>query len=145
MADWSAIRAALASQMDTASVRESSSTNFTIGMLPCVKVERISEIEIWEARGGRGAGFEYRLARIEGKLLVSSSKDLGRAQVDAEGIVEELFVAARTGLRLGFPGIVEDSWLDSASLGMQEFAGSELYGADLRWIVKVMETATRTS
>jgi hypothetical protein len=146
MADWAAIRAAIATQMGLAAgVRDSSSTNFSIGMLPAVKVERISSLEIYDARGGRGAGFEYRLARVEGKLLVATAADKGRAQVQAETVVEALFVAARTGLRLGYPGIVEDSWLDTASFGMQEFGGSELYGADLTWIVKVMETATRTS
>lgn len=147
MADWSGVRAALATQMDTAaSVRSSSSTDLSrVGMLPAVKVERISSLSINDSRGGRGAGFESRIARIAGKLIVASAADVGRNQVAAETTVEELFVAARTGLRLGYGGTVEDSWLESASLGEVEWGGITYYGADLTWVVEVIETAERTS
>jgi hypothetical protein len=147
MADWAGIRAAIATQAGTAAgIREATSTKLSvIGMLPAVKVERVSSLSINDARGGRGAGFESRIARIAGKLLVSSASDLGRAQTDAETLVELLYVAARTGLTLGFATIVEDSWLDSAVLGMQEFGDQSLYGADLEWVVKTMESVERTS
>ena len=147
MADWSAIRAALATQMGlAASVRSSTSTDLSgAGMLPAVKVERMLSLSINDARGGRGAGFEARIARIEGKLIVASAADIGRNQVKAETTVEELFVAARTGLRLGYGGIVEDSWLESAEVGEVEFGGITYYGADLTWVVKVIEPATRKS
>ena len=108
-------------------------------MLPAVKVERISSLEINPARGGRGAGFEARVARVEGKLLVARASDVGRSQVVAEGVIEELFAAARSGLRLGYSTIVEDSWLDVASMGEVAFGGSDYYGADLTWIVKTID------
>lgn len=147
MADWAGIRAAIATQMDAAaSLRESTSTSLSgVGMLPAVKVERVSSLEINDARGGRGAGFEARIARVAGKLLMSRAADVGRAQVDVEGVVEELFVAARTGLRLGYSTIVEDSWLDKADIGEVEFGGGTYYGADLEWVVKTMEVAERSS
>ena len=147
MADWSGIRAAIATQMSAApSIRESTSTKLSgVGMLPAVKVEVLAYLDINGSRGGRGAGFEARMARITGKLLVSKASDVGRAQPAAETAVEELFVAARTGLRLGYSTIVEDSWLESASVGTVEFAGVPFYGADLTWLVEVIEPATRTS
>jgi hypothetical protein len=147
MADWSGIRAALATQMGLAEgIRESTSTKLSgFGMLPTVKVEGITSLEIYDQRGGRGAGFEYRIARIAGKLLVATAADIGRTQVTTETYVERLFVAARTGLKLGYPTVVEDSWLDSARVGQQEYGGKQLHGADLEWIVKVMETVERTS
>ena len=145
--DWSGIRAALATQAGTAAgIREATSTKLSgVGMLPTVKVEGITSLEIYDQRGGRGAGFEYRLARIAGKLLVASQADVGRNQVDTETYVERLFVAARTGLRLGYATIVEDSWLDTARIGQQEYGGDQFHGADLEWIVKVMESVERTA
>ena len=147
MADWSAIRAALAAQSALASgIREATSTRLSvIGMLPSVKVEAVTSLEINTARGGRGMGFEARIAHIAGKLLVSSAADVGRTQIDTEALVERLFEQARTGLRLGFPAAVEDSWLDIASIGPQSYGGQELHGADLEWVVKVMEEVTRTA
>ena len=147
MANWSGIRAALATQASAAaSVRESTSTSLTnVGMLPAVKVERLSSLSINDARGGRGAGFESRIARVEGKLLVAKAADVGRSQIVAETVVEELFVAARTGLRLGYSTIVEDSWLEEAAVGTVEFGGASFYGADLTWVVEVIETAVRSS
>lgn len=147
MADWAAIRAAIATQAGTAAgIREATSTNLSgVGMLPTVKVERIVSLDINDARGGRGAGFESRIARIAGKLLVASASDIGRAQVDAETYVERLFAAARTGILLGYAGTVEDSWLASASLGFQTVGEESYYGADLEWVVKVMESVERTA
>ena len=147
MADWAGIRAALAAQAGTAAgIREATSTALSgAGMLPAVKVERVTSLEINASRGGRGAGFEARIARIAGKLLVAKAADVGRSQVEAEGYVEALFVAGRTGLRLGYPTIVEDSWLDSARSGSQTFGEVECYGADLEWVVKTMESVERTS
>lgn len=147
MADWSGIRAAIATQMGLAEgIRESTSTKLSgVGMLPAVKVEAVTSLEIYEPRGGRGAGFESREARIAGKLLVASAADVGRNQVDAETYVERLFAAARTGLKLGYATVVEDSYLDIARLGPQEFGGNSYYGADLEWVVRVMESVERTS
>ena len=58
--------------------------------------------------------------------------------------MEALFAAARTGFRLGYPTVVEDSWLDSARAGPQTFGEVECYGADLEWVVKTMESVERT-
>lgn len=147
MADWSGIRAAIATQYGTVSaLRESTSTDLSqAGMLPALKVERVSSIELNAGRGGRGAGFEARLARVAGKLLMSRAADIGRAQVDVEAVVEDLYEAARTGLRLGYSGIVEDSWLDRVEIGEVEFGGVTYYGADLEWVVEIIEEVTRTS
>jgi hypothetical protein len=147
VADWAGIRAAIAAQMAQVSgVRESTATALSVvGMLPSVKVEAVTSIEIYDARGGRGAGFEYRLARVAGKLLVPSSADVGRTQTTTEAIVEAMFVRARTGLLLGYAGIVEDSWLDTARIGPQDYGGQTLHGADLEWVVKVMESVERTA
>lgn len=147
MADWSGIRAAIAAQMALAAgIREATSTRLSVvGMLPSVKVEAVTSIEIYQPRGGRGAGAEYRQARIAGKLLVASASDVGRTQTDTEGLVELLFAQARVGLRLGYPTIVEDSWLDTVRIGPQEYGGQILHGADLEWIVHIMEPVERTS
>ena len=147
MADWNAVRVALAAQAATAAgIREATATKLSvIGMLPSVKVENVTSIEINDARGGRGAGFESRIARIAGKLLVANSADVGRTLADTEGYVELLFAAARTGLRLGMAGTVEDSWLAIARIGPQEFGDQTFHGADLEWVVKVIESVTRTS
>jgi hypothetical protein len=147
MADWTGIRSAIAAQMALAAgIRESTSTRLSVvGMLPAVKVEAVISIEILDSRGGRGAGFESRVARIAGKLLVPSASDVGRNQVDTETLVELLFAQARIGLRLGFPTIVEDSWLDVARIGPQEYGDQTLHGADLEWVVRVMESVERTS
>ena len=147
MADLAGIRAALATQAGNASsVREATSTSLSnVGMLPAVKVERVESISINDARGGRGAGFESRIINVVGKLLVTSSSDTGRNQVRAEETVEELFTACRTGLRLGYGGIVEDSWLESAEVGTIDFGGTSYYGADLRWVVEIIEAVERTS
>ena len=147
MADWNGIRVALAAQAGTATgIREATATKLSvIGMLPSVKVENVTSIEINDERGGRGAGFESRIARIAGKLLVAYAADVGRTQADTELYVERLFEAARTGLRLGYAGIVEDSWLDVARIGPQEYGDQTLHGADLEWVVKVIESVTRTS
>jgi hypothetical protein len=147
MADWAGIRAALAAQAGTAvGIREATSTSLSgVGMLPCVKVERLISLDINDARGGRGAGFESRIARVAGKLLVATAADIGRAQTVAEGYVEALFVAARTGLLLGYAGTVEDSWLANASLGFQTFGDETYYGADLEWVVKTIESVERTA
>jgi hypothetical protein len=147
MADWNGVRVAIAAQAATAEgIREATATKLSvIGMLPSVKVENVTSIEINNDRGGRGAGFEARIARIAGKLLVANAADIGRTQADTELYVERLFAAARTGLRLGYAGTVEDSWLDSAAIGPQEYGDQTFHGADLEWVVKVIESVTRTS
>ena len=151
MADWSGIRSAIAAQCAAISgIREGTSTKLSGATLfPCVKVEQVLEISIDNSRGGRGAGYEARIARIGGKLLVAKAADVGRAQVTAETYVEELFVAARgtatNGMLLGYATIVEDAWLQRAAMGQVTFGGEAYYGADLEWMARLMETATRTA
>ena len=151
MADWSGIRSAIAAQCAAVSgIREGTSTKLSgATVLPCVKVEQVLEISIDTSRGGRGTGYEARVARIGGKLLVGKAADVGRAQTTAETYVEELFVAARgtatNGMLLGYATIVEDAWLLRAAMGEVTFAGEAYYGANLEWMVRTMETATRTA
>jgi hypothetical protein len=147
MADWAAIRAAIATQMGAASsVKESLSTEATgVGSVPTVRVLHTESIEVDDESGGRGAGFESRIAIIKGLLLVEQSSDVGRAVDACEPIIEELFAAARLGIKLGYPMIVSDSWLDAAEVGDITFGGADWIGAGLTWVVKVREPVTRSA
>src|SRR3989304_2710683 len=75
-------RSAIAAQCAAVSgIREGPSTKLSGATLfPCVKVEQVLEISIDNSRGGRGAGYEARIARIGGKLLGVKAADVGRAQ-----------------------------------------------------------------
>jgi hypothetical protein len=141
---WSDIRTALAAQaalgVGIASATASARGLETIGDLPAVKVITVESIRINDARGGRdGAVSESREAPVVGVLLVARSAGMGEGIWSAEPLVEQMFVVARTGIKLGLD-YVEDAFLESADIGEVDYLGETFTGAVLRWIVNVRQT-----
>ena len=147
MADWTGIRAAIAATAAAVSgIEEGTSTDLSnVVLTPCVKITHVESAIIDDSGGGRGAGFEARLATIRGELVVAKTADIGRAMPNVETYCEDLTVAYRTGLQLGYTGVVQDSWLDSWEAGDLEYGGVTYAGASLTFKVKVRENVTRTA
>lgn len=147
MADWQGIRQAIATQMGAASsvVESSADEAQGVGSVPTVRVTHVDMLEIDGDAGGRGAAFEARRATIKGVLLVDQSGAVAPSLAVVDDVVEDLFAAARTGLKLGYGTVVRDSWLETAQVGYVTFGGVEWVGAELTWIVVVREAVTRTA
>lgn len=143
MADWSGIRAAIASNaMAVSGMREGTSTSLdSVGMLPAVKVTHVESVQM----GDRSMSQEYRQATVKGQLLVASPAGPGRAEVAMETLAEGLAVVYRKGIQLGFPTVVKDSWLDRWESGTFTYGDTTFNGADLTWIVQIRDEITRTA
>lgn len=142
------IKAAIAHQMEVApSVRRATSTLLdSVTMAPEVKVELVEDDSLDDGPGaGRGWGYESRTMTVTGYLVTASTSSPGASLQAAETITDELFEAARDGLKLGL-AYVQDCALMSAEMGDIEVGNDVFYGARLTWIVKVTEyDVTRTA
>lgn len=150
MADWTAIRVAIAALCKVPGIRESTATATAgVGMLPGIKITHVESLSITDyyGTGGRGAGFEARMAKISGELLLPKPGSVGSAMSALEPYMEALYVAFRTGFHLGSPlnNYVQDCWLDSADAGEFQYGGIGYPGAKLTFYVVIRESVTRTA
>ena len=143
MADWYAIRSAIATKLGAVSGIESSSADDIDDAVitPAVVVTNVSNIDMVD----RGAGYEYREADVNGLLLVARTSDTGAAMASAEGLAEAITVAMRSGVQLGLTGVVQDSYLRLVRLGEVTVSGSAYVGATLAFRVAVRENVTRSA
>lgn len=147
MADWSAVRSAIASLCKVSGIKESTSTATQgVGQLPAVKITHVESLSIsdYYGTGGRGAGFEARMAKISGELLLNKPGTVGAAMINLEPYMEALYVAFRTGFHLGL-SYVQDCWLDSVDAGQFSYGGADYPGAKLTFFVVVRESVTRVA
>lgn len=143
MADWHGIRAALATKLGAVSGVESASADSidNAPSTPAVLITNVSTLDMTD----RGAGYEYREADINGLLLVARTADTGTAMDTAEDLAEAITVAMRTGVQLGYTGIVQDSYVRLIQLGGVTVGGIDYVGATMVFRVVVRENVTRTA
>ena len=141
MADWSAIKAAIATQCGYVSgIKHSSSTNLdSAPVTPAVIITHVSSLDATD----RGLGYEYREVEVAGVLVVSTSAGTGTAMSTADGLVESIFTEFRNGTLLGYPGTVQDSYLKTATADEIEVGSIKYEGYRLRFYVAVRESVTR--
>lgn len=143
MADLSGIRAAIAAKCLVTGIKSSTSTKLDGAVeAPCIKV---LDVDI-KVTGRPNANREERTLTVRGVLLVAKPTVVGPALITMESEAELLFAACRLGVKLGFPTVVHDSWLDEFHPGRIPYGGQDYTGAELIWIVETKETIpTRTA
>jgi len=144
MADWHVIRQNIATKAGSVSGINFASADAVDSALdePVVLVQNTGSVSILE----RGPGYELRRAEVVGVLAVSRAALIGSAAEEADDLVELLFAEFRTGIQLGFTGVVQDSWLDSAEADSDiTVGGVEYIGYRLTWPVVVRENVTRSA
>ena len=142
MADWHAVRAAIATKLGAVSGVESASADSidNAPSTPAVLITNVSTLDMT----ARGPGCEYREADINGLLLVARTADTGTAMQTAEDLAEAITVAMRTDVQLGYVGIVQDSYVRLMQLGEVTVGGIAYVGASMTFRVAVRENVTRT-
>lgn len=152
MADWGAVKAAMATQMGTApGIRWTTSTDlFNVANLPAVFIFGVSDISPWSGGSGQDSGSsEARIATIDGALVCPRPGELKRAIPTVDELMEQLWVASYTGIKLGMGTIVHSCLLMNTKQGEISFGQGDTApkfpGATLRWEVKVFEMIDRTA
>jgi len=142
--DWHSIRQNIATKAGSVTGVNFASADDTDSALeePVVLVTDTGGIQVLE----RGPGYELRRAEVNGVLCVSRAALIGAASEEADDIVERLFVEFRDGIQLGYTGIVQDSWLESAQEDDDiTVGGVEYIGYRLVWPVIVRENVSRSA
>lgn len=141
--DWHGIRTAIATKCGNVSgiVFASADSPDNAPNTPAVLVTHVSGIDMAD----RAFTQQLRNADVNGVLVVSPSASTAKALENADDLVEGLFVEFTTGIQLGYPGVVQDSWLMSASEDQITVAKVEYEGYRLRWRVVVRESITKTA
>lgn len=143
MADWYGIRTAIATKLGAVSgIESSSAVDIDDAVItPAVVITNVTGIDMVD----RGAGYEYREADVNGLLMVARTSDTGTAMETAEQLAEAITVAMRSGVQLGYTGVVQDSYLRLVRLGEVSVSGSAYVGGTLTFRVAVRENVTRTA
>lgn len=142
MADWNAIKAAVATKSKVTGVNQSTSTALEGAPdTPAVFISHFSDFTVTT----RGIGWELVDVSITGYLVLSRAPGLGVAMDEANDILERIRVAMRTGTYLGMEGTVQDSSLASAQESSDiDIAGIQYVGFTLAYLVRVRENVTRS-
>ena len=140
-ADWHGIRAAIATKCaSVAGVNSASADDIeATADTPAIRVTHVAGIEIIQ----RNWSMEHREADIAGVLVVTRAPGGGSAAETADSLIELLYAEFRTGINLGYPAVVQDSYLRSATFDEIAVGNVTYYGYRLHWYVSVRETVTR--
>lgn len=140
--DWFAIKTAIASNgAGVSGIRHASATNIdSAPTTPALIVTHIGSLEVQE----RGLGYELQEAEVNGVLVLSTAPGTSTAMDDSDGIVDGLLQRYRTTMNLGYPTVVQDSWMKGATQDIIEVGKVQYVGYRLRWGVKARMGVTRS-
>lgn len=140
MADWNGIRAAIATKCGSvAGINSASAADIDAAPdTPAVIVTHTAGIRTLQ----HSWGTLEREADINGVLVVSRAPGTGVAAETADDLLELLFTEWLTGLNLGYPAVVQDSWITSASFDLLSVGGIDYAGYRITWTVRTRESKT---
>ena len=144
MVDLSGIRAAIATKVGAVSgIALSTSSNF--GGVVDVPAYLVNTVKAIDTVDHEALSQEFRELEIDCDLLLAKTGDINDAVTNADALVESIYTASYSGITLGFPTVVYDSWIDKTERGALTYAGQEWEGATQRWKVRLRETIDRSA
>ena len=140
--DWAALKAAIASHgAEVTGIRYATSTDLdSAPVTPALIVTHLSSLDVLD----RGIGWERQEAEVSGVLVLSTAPGAGAALEEADGLIDGLLQRYRDDMNLGYPGVVQDSWMKGATQDLIEVGSIKYAGYRLRWSVTARMGVTRS-